>query len=77
MTDSPKYPRPSTLELAALSDAAWDIRDCDEAYFHGEDNPDKWLSWLTRYEGFGDFEIQAEVVKSHNGTPGIHITRKD
>lgn len=77
MTESTKYPKPIGLELDALSDAAWDLRDCDEAFIHDSTDSGKWLYWLRRYEGFAEDEIRAEIIKSPVGNPAIHITVKD
>lgn len=79
MTEStmPRHPKPEGLEVDALNDAAWDLRDCSEAYLHGETDIEKWLHWLRRYEGFGEDEVRAETVKSFAGDPAIHLILGD
>lgn len=69
MTESTK---PKGLEVDALNDAAWDLRDYGEAFIHDETDPDKWLYWLRRYEGFSEDEI---VVKTLVNI--LHITYRD
>lgn len=78
MTDEPKkYPRPEGTEKDALNDAAWDLRDCGEAYIHDQEDLEKWLYWLRRHEGFAEGEIRAVPVKSFTKNPGIYITLSD
>lgn len=74
MTEStmPRHPKPLGLEVDALHDAAWDLRDYREAYIHDDTDDAKWAWWLRRYEGFAEGEFE---IKTHANY--LHITRKD
>jgi hypothetical protein len=72
MTESTKPPKPLGLEVDALHDAAWDLRDYHEAFIHDETDAEKWLYWLRRYEGFGEDEIQVTILSNV-----LHITYKE
>lgn len=74
MTESttPRYPKPLGLEVDALHDAAWDLRDYREAFIHDDTDSEKWLWWLQRYEGFADGEIEISVLSTV-----LHIKAKD
>lgn len=72
MTESTKPPKPLGTEVDLLSDAAWDLRDYREAFIHDDTDSDKWLYWLRRYEGFGEDEIQVQILSNV-----LHITYKD
>jgi hypothetical protein len=66
MTTSPKYPKPDEMEMEALYDAGWDLRDAGETAVPISDDPEKWIWWLRRYEGFG--EVELEVKRTHTYT---------
>jgi hypothetical protein len=59
MTESPKHPKPQGNEVDALYDARWDIVENGAATLHPDD-PEKWLYWLHRYEGFGEEELEVK-----------------
>lgn len=62
MTDSPTYPKPQGDDVDRLYDARNDITANGATTIHPEQDPEKWLYWLRRYEGFGEWELE---VKSH------------
>lgn len=74
MTEStrPRHPKPLGLEVDALYDAGWDLRDYGEAFIHHENDSEKWSWWLRRYEGFAEGEFE---IKTQAGF--LHIVRKD
>lgn len=74
MTESTRYPRPQGLQIDALHDLAWDIRDNDEGIIPAGENYDRWLYWLRRHEGFADGELE---VKNPTATGPIIIGYKD
>lgn len=63
MTASPKYPKPDEMQMEALYDAGWDLRDNRETAVPISDDPEMWIYWLRRYEGFGQDEL--EVKRTH------------
>lgn len=69
MTESPKYPKPDEMEMEALYDAAWDLRDYGETSVPISDSAAKWIWWLYRYEGFVKEEL--EVKRTHTYTQVI------
>lgn len=58
MTDSPTYPKPQGDDEDRLSDAAWDLRDYGECRIPNGEDPDQWLYWLRRHQGFAQEEIE-------------------
>lgn len=64
MTES-TFPKPQGLERDALYDAKWDLLDNGATTLPGGANPEKWISWLNRYEGFALEEIE---IQSHDHT---------
>lgn len=74
MTDAPNYPRPRGLQVDALRDLAWDIRDNGQGSIPAGENYDRWLYWLHRHEGFTDWELE---VKNPTATGNIIIGYKD
>lgn len=74
MTESTKYPEPFGLEIDALHDAAWDIRDYGVTTLHPGENYEQWMYWLKRYEGFGDEELE---VKNPTAMGAIIIGYRD
>lgn len=74
MTESttPRHPKPLGLEVDALHDAAWDLRDYGEAFIHDDTDEDKWGWWLRRYEGFAEDELEIIILANV-----LHIKYKD
>jgi hypothetical protein len=72
MPDAPNHPKPLGLEVDALHDAAWDLRDYDEAFIHDDTDSEKWLYWLRRYEGFAEDELQVQILANV-----LHISYRD
>lgn len=73
MTDA-KYPRPYGLQIDALYDAAWDLRDHRQTVIPAGENYEKWFYWLCRHEGFSADEIE---VNNRTATGPIIIRYKD
>ena len=67
MTDSMKFPKPQGLQLDRLDDAAWDLRDYNEAWIGlDQGDPQMWLYWLQRYQGFAEDEIELDGQNQWN-----------
>jgi len=63
MTDTTKYPKPQGLGKDALHDAQWDLIDHGATTLAGNEDPDRWIYWLTRYAPFAPDELE---IRSHN-----------
>jgi hypothetical protein len=62
MTTKPKFPRPQGLDWDELSDARWDLMDNGTCTLPPTHDPDKWIYWLKRHEGFAEVGVKEHTA---------------